>query len=383
MFYLQNNEFKIIYSSFFDILVLMKSLLALVLSALLSITLNPDIASADKDVTNKLADRNALLESLYLELYNTYDPNYMIEDATCRMYRETEKSARSKNKIKKQVEKDEMESRILNLCKRSTWNKFSDHVGRFVDAGKNAFLLEDLTVIGERATHWALSKKTYDILTYRQLDKVLSEKCFPGKPDMNLRFKNALIQEDIKPAFLGTASGLIAGWFVLKGAGKVVFTPAKTALIERGAISAQTFVKIKRAGYLIGAPLLGLSVFYTVKEQKDTKEVAELIENEEQILSRISLEAMFPEPELNLSAQECTDAYQNIEQAPTSDLRAFWSRSAVTKCERFMSHAEYALNSLKNDDFNRCHPGNHGAIDRIEAMVHTIEQLGLTNPAFF
>ncbi|MCB0351473.1 MAG: hypothetical protein KDD38_09835, partial [Bdellovibrionales bacterium] len=172
----------------------------------------------------------------------------------------------------------------------------------------------------------------------------------------------------------GTTGGLIAGWYILKGAGKVIFAPAKSVMVARGA-TAETFNKLKKVSYTLVAPLLGLVAYQTISAKKNESDLARVEQNTEQLMSRIGLEAIFPEPTVQLAAEECRMAYNAIQDAPSVSLRRFWTQSAQNKCKLFESHATYALKSLEGDDYNRCHPGNRGAKERIEKLMIEISNL--------
>ncbi|MCB0349911.1 MAG: hypothetical protein KDD38_01935, partial [Bdellovibrionales bacterium] len=170
------------------------------IALLTHIYLTPEVyanssAHTSSSISNRIAEREAKLEAQYFELFNTEDLTYLENDPICKTFRTQEKMAYTKEQIQKQIEKGEIEDRILNACKENTWDKISNTVGHIVEAGKEAVLLENMTDSAvERATHWALSQNAYEILMYPDLDQILKTKCYSGNDYLIPYFKAELIK---------------------------------------------------------------------------------------------------------------------------------------------------------------------------------------------
>lgn len=316
------------------------------------------------EVLSPYEESERALEARYLELVNTYDPHYMEDDPICRSFRQEEMEVRRKKQREVWARTERIESMILNICRQTGWDAFSNIVGRVVDAGKNVLWDVDFSGLGERVRHKALSQDAYDILTYEKLDEFLDTKCYPGQPWVKILFKTAVVSDDTLPSAIGTAGGVIAGWFILRGAGRMIWKPAKSTMESRG-VTAATFKKIKVAGWLLAVPAISLPLSYSLMIQKDQYE-EEFVRSElQEERSRLSLEATFPEPGVDLAARECEESLKNSLSAPTNELKNFWLQLAQPKCEIYAQRVATARQLLTADEYNRCHPGNKGALGRI------------------
>lgn len=335
----------------------------------------------EQEVIDAVQDQFSRERAEYEARLKIIDLNYKIDDPMCRPIRDAEKEIQRKLRVEERTRRYQIEDRIKALCHSTNYDTYVDFVGKLVEAAKDTLLFnpQHFAAMGPRLEHKLLSREAAEVLNYDRLDQVLEQDCFQNDSLKDLKknyFKIALVESDIAPSTIGTAGGLIAGWYAYKGLGKILWAPVQGLLkITKAGPTAHKVANGVSWMATTGLVATALVAQTAIKYEEFQRVSAETSAREEleDTMRGLDYESTFPDLYAKQALMECYDHIEMFQKKSSKDPTfQLWYQTANSNCENFIDRAALGLDRLENYDMARCHPGNKNAASTLKRQVQDL-----------